>query len=175
MFEIPPPRPCVLSLSLSLIPIPAIPCVPILFPSPVLFPSLTPHSSPLVLFPPSSPPPRFQPMPTPTPNTCAMSRVPVRYVTGTLLHALTNPSPLPPRLLPTPLHARPATPLLSCPHVLSPPAPAPVKRTTGGMGKSWELAPRSDYQFCQYISPSIAHDSSPCNCMLSPSPFGPFH
>ena len=46
-------------------------------------------------------------------------------------------------------------------------APAPVKRTTGGMGKSWEPAPHSDYQFCQYISPSLAHDSSPCNCMSS--------
>ena len=58
---------------------------------------------------------------------------------------------------------------------VSPPAPAPVKRTTGGMGKSWEPAPHSDYQFCQYISPSIAHDSGPCNYMSSPFPFGPFH
>ena len=57
---------------------------------------------------------------------------------------------------------------------LSPPAPAPVKRMTGGMGKSWKPAPRSDYQFCQYISPSLTHDSGPCNCMMSPSPFGPF-
>ena len=59
-------------------------------------------------------------------------------------------------------------------HRLLPPAPAPVKRTTGGMGKLWEPAPRSDYQFCQYVSPSVAHDSGPCDCMSSPSPFGPF-
>ena len=63
-----------------------------------------------------------------------------------------------------PLHLNPLSPL----------APAPVKRTTGGMGKSWEPAPRSDYRFCQYVSPSVAHDSGPCNCMSSPSPFGPF-
>ena len=58
---------------------------------------------------------------------------------------------------------------------LSPPAPAPVKRTTGGMGKLWEPAPHSDYKFCQYVSPSVAHDSGPCDCMTSPSPFGPFY
>ena len=57
---------------------------------------------------------------------------------------------------------------------VSPLAPAPVKRTTGGMGKSWEPAPCSDYRFCQYVSPSVAHDSGPCDCMSSPSPFGPF-
>ena len=57
---------------------------------------------------------------------------------------------------------------------MSPPAPAPVKRTTGGMGKLWEPAPRSDYWFCQYVSPSVAHDSGPCDCMSTPSPFGPF-
>ena len=58
---------------------------------------------------------------------------------------------------------------------VSPPAPAPVKRMTGGMGKSWEPAPRRDYKFCQYVSPSVAHDSGPCDCMTSPSPFGPFY
>jgi hypothetical protein len=61
-----------------------------------------------------------------------------------------------------------------CRRSLSSLAPAPVKRTTGGMGKSWEPAPRSDYRFCQYVSPSVAHDSGPCDCMSSPSPFGPF-
>ena len=60
-------------------------------------------------------------------------------------------------------------------HALSSLAPAPVERTTGGMGKSWEPAPRSDYRFCQYVSPSVAHDSGPCDCMSSPSPFGPFY
>ena len=43
---------------------------------------------------------------------------------------------------------------------LSLPAPAPAKRTAGGMGtKLWEPAPHSDYRFCQYVSPSVAHDS----------------
>ena len=87
-----------------------------------------------------------------------------------LLHIMSTPLPVP---LPTALMSR-----LSCTVLDAPPlsllAPAPVKRTTGGMGKSWELAPCSDYQFCQYVSPSLAHDTGPCSCMLSPSPFGPF-
>ena len=74
-------------------------------------PSSAPSLIPSRPLPPSSPPPRFQL--TPTPNARAMSRVPVRYVTGTLFYALTNPSPLPPRLLPTPLRARP--PVHACP------------------------------------------------------------
>ena len=54
-------------------------------------------------------------------------------------------------------------------------APAPAKRTAGGMGtKLWEPAPHSDYWFCQYVSPSVAYDSGPCDCMSSSSPFGPF-
>jgi hypothetical protein len=56
--------------------------------------------------------------------------------------------------------------------VLSP-APAPVERTTGGMGKSWEPAPKGDFRFCQYVSPRVAHQSGRCDCMSSPSPFSP--
>ena len=53
------------------------------------------------------------------------------------------------------------------------PAPVPAKRTAGGMGKSWEPAPRRDYCFCQYVSPSVAHRSGPCDCLIVPSPFSP--
>jgi hypothetical protein len=53
------------------------------------------------------------------------------------------------------------------------PAPAPVERTTGGMGKSWEPAPEGDFRFCQYVSPRVAHKSGRCDCMSSPSPFSP--
>ena len=59
--------------------------------------------------------------------------------------------------------------------VLSP-APAPVERTTGGTGKSWEPAPEGDFRFCnfcQYVSPRVAHKSGRCDCMSSPSPFSP--
>jgi hypothetical protein len=52
-------------------------------------------------------------------------------------------------------------------------APAPVKRTTGGMGKSWEPAPEGDFRFCQYVTPRVAHRSGRCDCMSSPSPFSP--
>jgi hypothetical protein len=52
-------------------------------------------------------------------------------------------------------------------------APAPAKRMAGGTGKLWEPAPRGDYRFCQYVSPSVAHESGPCDCMSSPSPFSP--
>jgi hypothetical protein len=47
------------------------------------------------------------------------------------------------------------------------PAPAPAKRTAGGLGKSWEPAPEGDFRFCQYVSPLVVHKSGRCDCTVA--------
>ena len=52
-------------------------------------------------------------------------------------------------------------------------APVPAKGTAGGIGKFLRTGPNSDYSFCCYVSPSVAHSNSPCDSMSAPFPFSP--